>query len=110
MYRLQDVTKKYDRRSDAVVAFQCDRLEIGAGDYVAVVGPSGSGKTTLLSLLGGMLSPTSGQIWFDGRSLYDLSVEERTRIRRERMGFVFQAFNLVPYLTALENVQVPLLL
>jgi putative ABC transport system ATP-binding protein len=110
MYRLQDVTKKYDRRGDAVVAFQCDRLEIGAGEYVAVVGPSGSGKTTLLSLLGGMLSPTSGQIWFDGQSLYDLPVAERTRIRRERMGFVFQAFNLIPYLTALENVQVPLLL
>lgn len=110
MYRLQNVTKKYDRRRDAVVAFQCDKLEIGAGEYVAVVGPSGSGKTTLLSLLGGMLSPTSGRILFEGQSLYDLPVEERTRIRRERMGFVFQAFNLIPYLTALENVQVPLLL
>jgi putative ABC transport system ATP-binding protein len=93
-----------------VVAFQCDELEIATGEYVALVGPSGSGKTTLLSLLGGMLSPTSGQVLFDGKSLYDLSVAERTRIRRERIGFVFQAFNLVPYLSALENVQVPLFL
>jgi putative ABC transport system ATP-binding protein len=110
MYRLQDVTKRYDRHGDAVIAFQCDRLEIEAGEYVAIVGPSGSGKTTLLSLLGGMLSPTSGQIWFDDQSLYELPLDERTRIRRERMGFVFQAFNLIPYLTALENVQVPLFL
>lgn len=110
MYRLQDVTKRYDRHGDAVVAFQCDRLEIAAGEYVAIVGPSGTGKTTLLSLLGGMLSPTKGQIWLDGQSLYDLPLDERTRIRRERMGFVFQAFNLIPYLAALENVQVPLFL
>jgi putative ABC transport system ATP-binding protein len=110
MYRLQDVTKRYDRHGEAVVAFRCDRLEIDAGEYVAIVGPSGSGKTTLLSLLGGMLSPTCGQIWFDERSLYDLPLDERTRIRGERMGFVFQAFNLIPYLSALENVQVPLLL
>src|SRR5580765_2468571 len=110
MYSLQDVTKTYDRRGDAVIAFQCDRLEIAAGEYVAIVGPSGSGKTTLLSLLGGMLSPTSGEVWIDGQSLYKLPVEQRTRIRRERMGFVFQAFNLIPYLTALENVQVPLAL
>jgi putative ABC transport system ATP-binding protein len=110
MYRLQDVTKEYVRRGNSVVAFRCDRLEIAAGDYVAVVGPSGSGKTTLLSLLGGMLSPTQGQVWFDDKSLYDLPVDERTHIRRGRMAFVFQSFNLIPYLTALENVQVPLFL
>lgn len=110
MYRLQNVIKKYERRGEAIVAFECDRLEIAAGEYVALVGPSGSGKTTLLSILGGMLSPSQGEVSFDGRSLYDLTVEERTRIRREKMGFVFQSFNLVPYLTALENVQVPLML
>ncbi|MBS0262413.1 MAG: ABC transporter ATP-binding protein [Planctomycetes bacterium] len=110
MYGLQEINKEYNRRGDAVVAFRCDRLEIGAGEYVAVVGPSGSGKTTLLSLLGGMLSPTRGKVWLDGQSLYDLSVAERTRIRRQRMGFVFQSFNLIPYLTALENVQLPLVL
>jgi len=110
MYRLKDVSKKYERRDDSVIALQCDELEIATGEYVALVGPSGSGKTTLLSLLGGMLSPTSGEVWFDGQSLYGLSVGERTRIRRERIGFVFQSFNLIPYLTALENVQVPLFL
>ncbi len=85
-------------------------LEIAAGEYVAIVGPSGSGKTTLLSMLGGMLSPTAGRVWLDGVSLYDLSLTERTRLRREKIGFVFQTFNLVPYLTAVENVQVPLYL
>lgn len=110
MYRLQNVSKTYERRGDSVVALQCDKLEIACGEYVALVGPSGSGKTTLLSLLGGMLSPTSGEVWFDGQSLYGLSVAERTQIRRERIGFVFQSFNLIPYLTALENVQVPLFL
>jgi putative ABC transport system ATP-binding protein len=110
MYDLLDVTKTYQRRGAAVRAFHCDRLKIATGEYVAIVGPSGSGKTTLLSLLGGMLSPTSGLVRFENQSLYDLPLMERTRIRRERMGFVFQAFNLIPYLTAIENVQVPLFL
>ncbi len=110
MFRLQDVKKTYARRGETVGAFQCQRLEIATGDYVAIVGPSGSGKTTLLSMLGGMLSPTSGHVWLGERSLYELSVSERAKVRREWMGFVFQTFNLVPYLTALENVQVPLCL
>jgi putative ABC transport system ATP-binding protein len=93
-----------------VTALQCENLRISAGEYVAVVGPSGSGKSTLLSLLGGMLSPTSGRIWLDDTSVYEQSVISRSTIRRERMGFVFQTFNLIPYLTALENVQVPLAL
>ena len=110
MYRLTNVIKQYERRGESVIAFQCDHLEIKRGEYVAVVGPSGSGKTTLLSLLGGMLSPSSGEVCLDDQSLYELPVYERSRIRREKMGFVFQSFNLVPYLTALENVQVPLFL
>lgn len=110
MFHLQGITKIYRKRRQEVTAFHADQLDIAAGEYVAVVGPSGSGKTTLLSLLGGMLSPDSGQVLFDGQSLYDLSLIERTRLRRERIGFVFQTFNLVPYLTALENVQVPLYL
>ena len=85
-------------------------MTIAEGEYVAILGPSGSGKTTLLSLLGGMLSPTQGRIWLGAQSLYDLSVAERARLRRDWLGFVFQTFNLVPYLTALENVQVPLCL
>ncbi len=110
MFRLQDVTKTYTRRAETVTAFQCNELEVATGEYVAIVGPSGSGKTTLLSLLGGMLSPTRGRVWLGEHSLYDQPIAERARLRRELMGFVFQTFNLVPYLTALENVQVPLCL
>ncbi len=110
MFHLQDITKVYRRRQQEVVAFKAASLDIGLGEYVAVVGPSGSGKTTLLSMLGGMLSPDTGKVVFEGESLYDLPITERTRRRRERIGFVFQTFNLVPYLTALENVQVPLFL
>jgi putative ABC transport system ATP-binding protein len=110
MFHLQGITKIYRKRRLEVTAFRADELNIAKGEYVAVVGPSGSGKTTLLSLLGGMLSPDSGQVLFEGASLYDLPLTERTKLRRERIGFVFQTFNLVPYLSALENVQVPLYL
>lgn len=110
MFRFEDVTKVYSRRGRDVVAFRAASLEIPAGDYVAIIGPSGSGKTTLLSMLGGMLSPSTGRVCIDGSSLYDLSVAQRAHLRREKIGFVFQTFNLVPYLTAVENVQVPLYL
>ena len=108
MIRLENVKRTYVRHGQSVTALQCDELRIAAGEYVAVIGPSGSGKTTLLSLLGGMLSPTAGRIWLDDWSVYEQSVAARSLIRRERMGFVFQTFNLIPYLTALQNVQVPL--
>ena len=110
MIRLENVKRTYTRHGQTVTALQCENLRITAGEYVAVVGPSGSGKSTLLSLLGGMLSPTSGRIWLDDTSVYEQSVIFRSTIRRGRMGFVFQTFNLIPYLTALENVQVPLAL
>ena len=110
MFRLENVVKTYARHGQAVTAFRCSDLSIATGEYVAILGPSGSGKTTLLSLLGGMLSPTEGRVWIEGRSLYDLSVAQRAQLRRESLGFVFQTFNLVPYLTALENVQIPLCL
>ena len=110
MIRLENVKRTYTRHGQTVTALECENLRISAGEYVAVVGPSGSGKSTLLSLLGGMLSPTSGRIWLDDTSVYEQSVISRSTIRRERMGFVFQTFNLIPYLTALENVQVPLAL
>jgi putative ABC transport system ATP-binding protein len=110
MFRLQDVSKVYARRGQQLTAFEAASLEISAGAYVAIVGPSGSGKTTLLSMLGGMLSPDSGSVWLDGASLYTLPIAERTRLRRSKIGFVFQTFNLVSYLSAIENVQVPLYL
>lgn len=110
MFRLENVSKVYRKREQAVIAFHAEALSIGRGEYVAVVGPSGSGKTTLLSILGGMLSPDTGTVQFDGESLYELPLGERTKRRREQIGFVFQTFNLVPYLTALENVSLPLYL
>lgn len=110
MFQLQEVTKTYSRRGHEVAALQASTLDISEGEYAAIVGPSGSGKTTLLSVLGGMLTPNSGKVLLDGVSLYDLSVAHQAAYRRERIGFVFQTFNLVPYLTAVENVQIPLFL
>lgn len=110
MYRLELVSKQYTQGQQIVTALPSTSLEINAGEFVAVVGPSGSGKSTMLTLLGGMLAPSEGKIFFDGQSLYDLTVTERAGLRRLKMGFVFQTFNLIPYLTAQENVEVPLLL
>lgn len=110
MFQLENVTKTYSRRGHEVAALKSQSLKILTGDYAAIIGPSGSGKTTLLSVLGGMLTPSEGRVLLDGRSMYDLSVAERTALRGARIGFVFQTFNLVPYLTALENVQIPLYL
>lgn len=110
MFRFENVIKQYSRRGEQVTALECENLSIGKGEYVAIVGPSGSGKTTLLSLMGGMLSPTAGQVWLEDTSIYGLSAAERSALRSQRMGFVFQTFNLIPYLTALQNVQIPLCL
>lgn len=108
MIQLENITKEYGSRGQSLTAFRCEGLSIDNGEYVAVVGPSGSGKTTLLSMLGGMLSPSAGHVRLDGMSLYEQSVAARSAIRSGRMGFVFQSFNLIPYLSALQNVQVPL--
>jgi len=108
--QLQGVSKTYTHRGRPVIALDDASIEICPGDYFAVVGPSGSGKSTLLLMLGGMLSPCKGRVFLNGESLYDLSPNQRAEVRRQKVGFVFQTFNLVPYLTALENVQVPLYL
>ena len=110
LFELQEVCKSYVRRGHSVTALRASSLTIPRGDYAAIVGPSGSGKSTLLSVLGGMLTPDGGKVLLDSVSIYDLPVAKRTSFRRERIGFVFQTFNLVPYLTALENVQIPLFL
>ena len=104
MLRLEQVSKLYRKRQEEIAALQSTNLEIPDGDYVAIIGPSGSGKTTLLSLLGGMLAPTAGKMWIDDESVYDLPIVDRARLRQKKIGFVFQTFNLVPYLTARENV------
>ncbi len=110
MLRMEAVTKDYDHRRQTVTGLRDVNLDIPEGDFVSVVGASGSGKSTFLLVLGGMLSPSEGRVLVDGQSLYDLAPDRRAAVRREKIGFVFQTFNLVPYLTALENVQVPLLL
>lgn len=110
MFQLADVSKCYAHKQGQVTALQPTTLRIAPGEFVAVVGPSGSGKTTLLSILGGMLAPSSGQVLLDGKSLYDATATQRAHSRLQKIGFVFQTFNLVPYLTALENVQIPLML
>jgi len=110
MLRMKAVSKTYNHSNKVVNALRETTLDIPEGDFVAVVGPSGSGKSTLLLLLGGMLSPTSGHILLGGQSLYTLKPDERARLRRKKIGFLFQTFNLVPYLTALENIQLPLFL
>jgi putative ABC transport system ATP-binding protein len=110
MLKLNHISKQYQRYGSAVTALQATTLDIADGEYVAIVGPSGSGKTTLLSILGGMLAPSTGKMQLGTESLYDLSVSARTRLRGAKIGFIFQTFNLIPYLTALENVQMPLCL
>ena len=110
MLQLTAVTKEYQHRNRGVKALDNVSLHILPGEFVSVVGSSGSGKSTLLLMLGGMLTPSSGSVLLDGQSLYDLSPDQRAVVRRTKIGFVFQTFNLVPYLSALENVEIPLFL
>ncbi len=108
MLRIEGVTKNYNHHGRPVAGLSEATLEFPKGDFVSVVGPSGSGKSTLLLVSGGMLSPTKGRVLLDGQSLYDLSSDQRASVRKNKIGFLFQTFNLVPYLSALENVQLPL--
>lgn len=110
MLKMEVVSKSYNHRGQLVTVLIGASVEIPDGDFVSIVGPSGSGKSTLLLMLGGMLSPSSGRVLFEGQSLYDLAPDTRAAVRRDKIGFVFQTFNLVPYLSALENVQIPLFL
>ena len=110
MLKMENASKAYRHRGRIVVALNNATIHIPRGDFVSVVGPSGSGKSTLLLTLGGMLSPSQGRILMEDRSIYDLTIRDRAKLRREKIGFVFQTFNLVPYLSALENVQIPLFL
>ncbi|QDU98646.1 ABC transporter ATP-binding protein [Lignipirellula cremea] len=104
----RDVTKCFGAGDVRVEALRSVSLAIGPGEFVAIMGPSGSGKSTLLTLLGGVDTPTSGQILLEGTDMAALSDDARTLMRRRRIGFVFQAFNLLPTLSAVENVSLPL--
>ena len=102
------VSKVYGEDPSAVLAVDRVSFEIEAGEFVAIVGPSGSGKTSMLAMLATLLSPTSGSIKIDGQDLSSLKEKERSIFRRKKIGFTFQANNLVPFLTALENVELML--
>lgn len=101
----RNVSKHYKTEYGLVKAVDEVSFQVRRGEFVALVGPSGSGKTTMLAMLAALLSPTSGQLLLDGRDIATLSETERVRQRREKIGFTFQANNLVPYLTAVENVE-----
>jgi putative ABC transport system ATP-binding protein len=107
MLQLDRVTKRFDNQR-GVVALDDVSLTIHGGEMAAVVGPSGSGKSTLLNLIGGLDHPTSGEVRVNGQSLAKLSDDALTLVRRDKIGFVFQSFNLLPTLTCLENVALPL--
>jgi len=110
MMELQGVTKVYQQGRREVHAVRGVSLKIESGELASIMGPSGSGKSTLLHLLGALDTPSSGQALFHGRDLQSMSDRERSLLRRNRIGFVFQFFNLLPTLTAVENVALPLLL
>ena len=108
MLQIESICKDYTRGRSVVHALHPTSLNVGQGEFIAIVGPSGSGKSTLLSMIGGMLTPTSGQVILNEKSLYEIDVRQRSRLRNEQIGFLFQSFNLVPYLSATENVQLPM--
>lgn len=102
-----DLTMTYQQGDVQIKAVDGISLEVEKGEFIAITGPSGSGKTTLLHLIGLLETPTSGKIIFDGEDASKLSNKQRAEWRLKRIGFVFQLFNLIPYLTALENVIIP---
>jgi putative ABC transport system ATP-binding protein len=108
--RIENLTKKYGKGQNEVIAVDNISFSVKKGEFVAIVGPSGSGKSTLLHLLGGVDKPTSGKVYIDDMDIYELKEKDLSILRRRRVGFVFQAYNLIPVLSAEENILMPLLL
>jgi putative ABC transport system ATP-binding protein len=107
LIHLDSVTKRFEGKRQ-VTALDAVSLSIARGEMVSIIGPSGSGKSTLLNLIGGLDRPTSGEVRIDGVALASMSDDELTRVRRDKIGFIFQFFNLLPTLSCLENVGLPL--
>ena len=108
MLRCEALTRTFPSGGRELPVLKSITLDVPNGSFVAILGPSGSGKSTLLGLLAGLDRPTSGRVWLDGVDLSSLSEDERAQLRGEKVGFVFQSFQLIPTLTARENIQVPL--
>lgn len=105
----ENLSRTYTLGSSTVNAFRAVNLDVEKGEFVALMGPSGSGKSTMMHLLGCLDTPTSGRYFLEGQDVSILSKEERARIRNTRIGFIFQAFNLLPRLNTLDNIALPLL-
>ena len=110
MIELQNVCRTFTVGDQQVAALRHVNLRLDAGEYISIMGPSGSGKSTMLNMLGLLDRPTSGTYLLDGGNVTDLNDEQQARVRREKIGFVFQSFHLVPRLTAAQNVELPLIL
>jgi putative ABC transport system ATP-binding protein len=108
MYKLTNVTKDYPKGRETVHALRGVNVEIPDGEWLAIQGPTGHGKSTLLQILGGLDRPTSGSVDFDGRDLARTREAQMTKVRADSIGFIFQTFNLIPTLSALENVETAL--
>lgn len=109
MIKMQGIRKLYNTGKVAVEALKGLNLELGAGEFVSVVGPSGSGKSTLMNIVGCLDTPSEGEFYLDGERVDQLTPNQLAEIRNRKVGFVFQNFNLLPYATAFENVELPMI-
>jgi putative ABC transport system ATP-binding protein len=111
MLELRNVTKDFtNNKKEEVAALRDINLKVDEGDFLAIVGPSGSGKSTLLFIIGALMNPTEGEVLLRDKDIYDTTTAYRAKLRLQEIGFVFQTFNLIPYLSALDNVAMPAML
>ncbi len=110
MIEAKEISKIYGNSENKIVALNKVSLEIAHSDFISIMGPSGSGKSTLLHILSGLDQPSSGSLFYDGKEIYSFGDRELSAFRRQRLGFIFQQFHLLPVLTAKENIMMPLLL